>query len=615
VDAAVTDKKGNAVHDLAAKDFHVWEDGKEQPITSLSVETATDAPEKASKHYLVLFFDNVTLPISEQLAVRRDAARFVSAWAASDRYTSVVDFGPTVRLTQGFSALPGPLEQAIAGVQPSGQTPPMIQLESRALAGTQSAGQVQGGTGTGMDASNAQAPPRPGGGGRGRGGPPATSDDQALTQSSGAPFAQQNLLSGLQSVAESLASIRGRKALVLFTGGFPAAPSGSQMAALISACNSANVAVYVANPSSYRWLADGTGGRTILNANDLVGELGRIAEQQEEHYVLGYEPPESPAGSCHNLRVAVDRPGVDVEARKGYCGAKPVVLMAAGAAAKAIAAPPPAGNLGASMELPYFYASANVARVNLAMEIASAAIKFDKLKGKPHAELHVTGVASRADGEVAGRFDDAVKLDFESAKESEAFGKQPYHYEYQFELAPGEYRLRVKVDAGDGVFGNVEAPLSIAPWDGRRLGVSGVAFSKETHPVANLASSLDDSLLEDRRPLTAGSHEIVPSGNNRFGPADLKLAYLEIYDPALAGPHPGALTLRIRVLDPQTGKPKLDMGTFDTSSFIRPGNPVVPVAFNLPDTLPAGAYRLEVTAAHAAGADAVVRTGDFVIER
>ncbi|MGO9737996.1 MAG: hypothetical protein ACLPVO_11245, partial [Desulfomonilaceae bacterium] len=35
---------------------------------------------------------------------------------------------------------------------------------------------------------------------------------------------------GIQTAAESLASIRGRKALVLFTAGFPTAPSASQMA-------------------------------------------------------------------------------------------------------------------------------------------------------------------------------------------------------------------------------------------------------------------------------------------------------------------------------------------------------------------------------------------------
>ena len=36
VDAVVTDKKGNYVHDLTQKDFKVFEDGKEQGVTSFS---------------------------------------------------------------------------------------------------------------------------------------------------------------------------------------------------------------------------------------------------------------------------------------------------------------------------------------------------------------------------------------------------------------------------------------------------------------------------------------------------------------------------------------------------------------------------------------------------
>ena len=41
VDTVVTDKKGNYVKDLEAKDFKVWEDNKEQAIKSFSFEAGT----------------------------------------------------------------------------------------------------------------------------------------------------------------------------------------------------------------------------------------------------------------------------------------------------------------------------------------------------------------------------------------------------------------------------------------------------------------------------------------------------------------------------------------------------------------------------------------------
>src|ERR1700676_4588314 len=57
VDAVVTDKKGNYVHDLAQKDFKVFEDNKEQPIISFSSGANSPGPQNPQKHFLVLFFD------------------------------------------------------------------------------------------------------------------------------------------------------------------------------------------------------------------------------------------------------------------------------------------------------------------------------------------------------------------------------------------------------------------------------------------------------------------------------------------------------------------------------------------------------------------------------
>src|SRR3974390_2167681 len=51
VDTVVTDKKGNYIRDLEAKDFKVWEDNKEQPIKSFSFEEG-NASGKEQKQYI-----------------------------------------------------------------------------------------------------------------------------------------------------------------------------------------------------------------------------------------------------------------------------------------------------------------------------------------------------------------------------------------------------------------------------------------------------------------------------------------------------------------------------------------------------------------------------------
>ena len=50
VDAVVTDKKGNYIRGLAAPDFKIWEDGKEQPVSSFSRENNDADPAHTARH-------------------------------------------------------------------------------------------------------------------------------------------------------------------------------------------------------------------------------------------------------------------------------------------------------------------------------------------------------------------------------------------------------------------------------------------------------------------------------------------------------------------------------------------------------------------------------------
>ena len=75
VDTVVTDKKGNYVRDLTQKDFKVYEDNKEQTISSFSFETDAAAADSSRKHYLVLFFDNSTAGHASAAGVRASEPR------------------------------------------------------------------------------------------------------------------------------------------------------------------------------------------------------------------------------------------------------------------------------------------------------------------------------------------------------------------------------------------------------------------------------------------------------------------------------------------------------------------------------------------------------------
>src|SRR5271169_217757 len=650
VDTVVTDKKGEYVRDLAQKDFKVWEDGKEQALTSFSFEESTGSANPQPR-YLVLFFDNSTMDMGDQARARDAAAKFIDANAGPDHLIAIADFGGSVHISQNFTADAERLKQIVMAakgsvVSPNAPSPVLV--------------------------ASISSPPTAG----------------SLVNAE-ADYGVQSVLLALRSLAKNLSTVPGRKTLVMLTSGFPMNMEYlSELTAVIDTCNKSNVAIYpidvrglvapvlsaphgrlalpsihsaagslvpaalhysskrpflrlaafaapaspaqhgvgggggggggggtggggghggggtggggtggggtgggggktggggttggtgggkttgsgTTNPgynnnlsSPYNQpriiippfppsatdnqqvlyqLADGTGGFVILNTNDLLGGLERIAKEQNQYYLLGYRPSASAEGSCHTLRVKVERGGTAVRARSGYCNVKPADILAGNPIEKDLetrAGGEMKSSVNALMQAPFFYTSPGTAQVHLAVEIPSAALKFEKVKGKQHATLNILGIASAPGGQIAARFSDSVNVDFDGKKEVEEFQKQPFHYENQFEVASGKYTLKVVFNSGNESFGKLQLPLVIDPYDGKQFSMSGVALSNEVRRVSDMSTGLDSELLADRTPLVVQGIQVVPSDSNRFKKTDNAAVYVEIYAPLLTGPNP-----------------------------------------------------------------------------
>ena len=123
VDTIVTDKKGNYISGLTAKDFKVWEDNKEQPIKSFSAEAGSAAPSEDHRHYLVLLFDNSTMNFADQARAREAAAKFIEANAGPDRYMAIMNFGGALNVAQNFTADAQRLKQVVRNVKFSSVSP------------------------------------------------------------------------------------------------------------------------------------------------------------------------------------------------------------------------------------------------------------------------------------------------------------------------------------------------------------------------------------------------------------------------------------------------------------------------------------------------------------
>ncbi len=739
VDTVVTDKKGAYIKDLAAKNFKVYEDNKEQVIKSFSFEADPANPNNAQKHYMVLFFDTTTIDAGNQARARTAAARFIETNAGPNRMIAVVNFTGTLRIAQNFTDDVERLKKAVTGLQTS-HTGDLI------------TDATPGGSlgGVGMPQLN------------------AASD-----------FAVRGSILAIRSLAKNLGAIQGRKILVLLTGGMPIGPDQiAEVTATLDVCNRANVAIYpidirglvatmpvaslhaprfnpfraltnvatLLQPADYssvvssfqrggggggaggggavgggggggrgggggapgggapgggaaggapaggggrggapggvsgspggrggapgfggapgagrgglgqqglpgrmgqnpyglppgynqsrdlipklpdsvtdnqqimHMLADGTGGFVIENGNDLLAGLQKIGQEQNEFYLLGYTPAVIEEGSCHVLHVKVDRGGANVRSRTGYCNPKPRDLLKGNPIEKELetrVAASKSGDVAATLQVPFFYTSPDVARVNIAMEIATENLKFEKEKGKMHAAINVLGIAYLPDGGVAARFSDTVNLDFPGKKEVEEFQSKPLHYENQFEVASGKYNMKVVFSSGGENFGKLEVPLAVEPYQPNQFALSSLALSKHAMGTATDGLGLDASLLEDKTPLVAGNVRVIPTGSNQFAKAEPPLFYCEVYEPLLESPDPKnplVVAIQIRVLDRKTGEQKEDTGILRLDLPKDSGNPVIRLAERVPaDKLTPGVYSLELTAMDNSGKTAK-RVADF----
>ena len=166
----------------------------------------------------------------------------------------------------------------------------------------------------------------------------------------------QTTLQAIQAIANHLAGLPGRKNLIWLSGGFPV-PVGAindvgmaiypvdargliGMADWMPSLNAATPSppsmpsILLAGPkpmdertasdvdtsrATMNMLAESTGGRAFLNNNDIAGGIRRAMDDARVTYALYYSPSHDQwDGKFREIKVKVDRPGLEARYRKGY---------------------------------------------------------------------------------------------------------------------------------------------------------------------------------------------------------------------------------------------------------------------------------------------------------
>ena len=596
VDEVVTGKKDEPIHGLTVKDFHVFEDGKEQTITGFQTHTGPAAPGISQQQHFLLLFDgrpNRNESADDQKWIQQAAVRFVADNAGPNRLMSVAYYTPgCMTISTPFTTDVGQLQKSL-GVWPSasrcGHVPdPYGDVRARNYSQlAKDLAQVPGHKVVALFAAHVPAPvnaanqkPQP---------PP-----RIVSQKNQRPNRRSSALERNATLSD---------------------PKGMQLD-----FRKADVSVYpvegqvgAKTPAWALSLADATGGHELNRGNDVVAVFNILAREQDESYTLAYVPKESPEGSCHPLKVTVDRSDVKVRGRNLYCNVREASLASASPLENELAnLPASRANTVASASVPFFYETGGDVRVDLTIEIPSPVLNPTEANGKLHASMDVLGLAYNLGGAVAARFSDTVRFDFDNRRQFDDFVQHPLRYEHQLKIAPGNYKFKLIFRTAKDRFGVVETPLAVEPFDAEQLSLSAIALSHDVQPVSQEA--VQEETEQGKKPLIFRGNRIAVSGSDVLSKTGVAEAYFEIYSPPAAGAEPLQLTMHLRLLDAQSEEQKWDSGDVDLSALAKSGNPVIPVALRLPvANLPPGTYHAELTVKDSAEGEAA-RSVEFRVE-
>jgi hypothetical protein len=238
---------------------------------------------------------------------------------------------------------------------------------------------------------------------------------------------------------------------------------------------------------------------------------------------------------------------------------------------------------------------------------------FNKDKGKYHAVVNVLGLAYKPDGSVGARFNDTLNIELEK-DDWKNFVKIPYHYQNQFDVVPGDYRLTVVLSSGGNNFGKFETPLRIDAFDGNKFTVGGIVLSDSYTKLDQIQTDVDAAILEDRTPLILKGVQINPAVNYKFHQAETLTVYAELYEPLLKSDNPPKVAAGYRIFDKTTNKQIFFSGAVPLNDFMQKGSPIVPFGLKVPlKDLAPGDYHLVLLAVDGANNQAPQRAVDFTV--
>ena len=575
----VKDKDGRSVPGLTAKDFTLTENGVEQKIrfcehqslpTAAAPLPATPAKDEditiykrltrtqlvaeqpeslryKDRRLLALYFDMSAMQPGDQLRALVAAEKFIRTQMTAVDMVSILRYqGSSVDVLQDFTADRNRL---------------LSILETLVI------GEGQGSADSIDDASSADT------------GASFGQDDSEFNV-----FNTDRQLAALQTAAQMLGGLNEKKSLIYFASGLRlnGTDNQAQLHATVDAAIRAGVSFWPidarglvasaplgdatqgspgnegmysgtaaqANISNFQQsqdtmfsLAGDTGGKALLDYNDLTRGIVNAQQAISDYYILGYYATSTTLdGRFRKIKVTVNQPAdAKLDYRPGYYAGKEFGKFNAADKERqledALMLEDPVTELTVAMEINYFQLNRAEYFVPIVVKIPGRELALAKKGGAEHTLIDFIGEVKDVYGNnTVSNVRDNVNIKLTDATAAE-LANRPIEYESGFTLLPGKYTIKFLArDDETGRIGTFQTNFVIPNLnkETQRVAISSVVLSGQKidlkDALYDAMKGKDATKAAAANPLIADGRKLVPSVTRVFNKGRELYVYLQAYD-------------------------------------------------------------------------------------
>ena len=582
----VKDKKGNPIKGLTAKDFTLTEDGVPADIKICEEQSLPETPEPLppqttgqedikiynrlareqiasedpgtikykDRRLLALYFDLSSMQMPEQLRALTAAEKFVRTQMTSADLVSILRYqGSSVDILQDFTADRNRLLSILE---------------------TMIVGEGQGDTASSSDDASADT------------GAAFGQDDSEFNI-----FTTDRQLAALQTAAEMLSHLSEKKELIYFASGLTLSglDNMAQMHATVEAALRAGVSFWAIDArglvasgpmgdasqgsaggaSMYNGraamamtsrmeqsqdtmyaLAGDTGGKALLDYNDLTLGIVQAQKSVSNYYIIGYYTKNYALnGKFRKVKVTMNPPVTEanLDYRQGYYGDKEwghySVADKERQLEDALMQQDPWTEITIAMEINYFQLNKAEYFVPLMMKIPGRELALAKKGGAEKTSIDFVGeIKDDYGGTTVTNIRDYRDIKLTDATAVE-WAKVPIQYYTGVTLLPGKYTIKVLArDDETGRIGTFQTTFVIPNLnkETKRVQISSVVLSSErqqmTDAIYNASKGKEQAKEIAADPLIQNGAKMIPSVTRVFSKSRSMFVYLQAYEGATAAP-------------------------------------------------------------------------------